>query len=158
MIAAERLVTLSNKRAVSEVIGALIMITIAVVAGVIVYVYASGTLGSLQGSKMSPPYMERITLDYYQWNMTSKTVALILRNTGSTQITLADFFIAGNPITSVSFGTGCASVSLNVNAAGCQVILSYSSLTFTSGDAYNVRVVTADGAIFDFSCIAGATN
>jgi len=156
-----------NKRAVSEVVGALLMIALAVTAGVVVYVYASGLMGSLQGSKVNPPYMEKITLDYYQWIMkstTNGTLTLVLRNTGSAQLTLADFFIAGNPIAAnaTSFGYGCLTAqnprNLNVNAAGCQVELSYTGLSFTSGVAYNVRVVTTDGAIFDYSCVAGTTS
>ena len=149
-----------NKRAVSEVVGALLMIALTVTAGVVVYVYASGLLGSLQGSKVHQPYMEKITMDYYKWNMISTangTLTLILRNTGSLQLTLADFFIAGNPVTA-SFGSACPSANLNVNASGCQVTLSYTGQNFTSGIAYNVRAVTVDGAIFDYSCIAGMTS
>jgi len=153
-----------NGRAVSEVVGALIMITLAIVAGVVVYVYSSGLIGPLAGIKVQQPYMEKITLDYYNWTSTAKLI-LILRNTGSAQITLADFFIEGNyiPLKDMSFGTGCSTVSttsLYVNAPGCQVTLLYSNagLSFTLGVAYNVRVVTADGAIFDFSCIAGSTS
>ena len=147
-----------NKLAVSEVVGALLMIALAVTAGVVVYVYASGLMGSLQGAKVHQPYMEKITMDYYQWAMVSPangTLTFILRNTGSLQIALADFFIAGKPVTA-SF-PGCSS-GLNVNAPGCQVTLTYTGLSFTLGVAYNVRVVTTDGAIFDYSCIAGTTS
>jgi len=136
------------------------MIALTVTAGVVVYVYASGSLGSLQGVRVQQPYIEKVTLDYYKWTIISSangTVILILRNTGSLQLTLADFFIAGNPVT-VSFASACSSAQLNVNAAGCQVTLSYTGRSFTSGIAYNVRVVTTDGAIFDFSCIAGTTS
>lgn len=136
------------------------MITLAVVAGVIVYVYASGLIGPLQGARVQQPYMEKITLDYYDWTSTAN-LTLILRNTGSAEITLADFFIAGNPINDTSFGTGCSSINtrfLNVAAPGCQVTLFCTNLSFLPNVAYNVRVVTSDGAIFDFSCIAGSTS
>lgn len=157
-----------NRRAVSEVVGALLMIALAVTAGVVVYVYSSGLIGGLQGAKVNPPYMEKIALDYYRWILGSSsngTLTLILRNTGSSQVTLADFFIEGNPMASnaTTFGSGCLTApqnpqTLNVNGAGCQVQIFYSSLSFTSGVAYNVRVVTSDGAIFNYSCIAGTTG
>jgi hypothetical protein len=137
------------------------MISLAVVAGVVVYVYASGLMGPLQGGKVQQPYIEKITLDYYQWsiNSTGGTLLLMLRNTGSAQLTLANpcCFIAGQPTNSTN---KCGS-GLNVNAAACQVTI-YTGPTFTQGMSYNVRVVTSDGAgdvaIFDFSCVAGATS
>ncbi len=150
-----------NKRAVSEVVGALIMITLAVVAGIVVYVYASGLMGPLEGVKVQEPYIEKITLDYYQWIWISPdngSLTLELRNTGSAQLTLAQFFIAAQPV-NASFPT-CRS-GLNVNSPACQVMIPYTlppPLTFNEGIAYNLRVVTSDGAIFDFSCIAGQTS
>jgi hypothetical protein len=146
---------------VSEVVGALLMIALAVTAGVVVYIYSSGLIGSLQGSKVQQPYLETITLDYYQWEMESTangTLMLDLRNTGSTQVTLADFFIASNPVTPC-FGSGCSSAQdLKVNAPAMNVTLTYSGLSLTQGVSYNVRVVTKDGAVFDFACIAGTTS
>jgi len=152
---------LLNKRGISEVVGALLMIALAIAGGIIVYIYSSGVLGSLQGSKVQQPYLEKIALDYYQWNMesaTNGTLTLDLRNTGSTQVILADFFIAGRPVTPC-FGTGCsAGPDLNVNAPAMNVTLTYSGLSFAQGVSYNTRVVTTTGAVFDFACIAGATS
>jgi len=151
---------LLNNRAVSEVVGALLMIALTVTAGVIVYVYSSGLIGPLQGAQVRQPYMEKITLDYYQWTMVSSangTLTLILRNTGSIQLKLADFFIAGNAV-APTFGSTCPAANINVNSPGCQVTLSYTGQSFTSGIAYNVRVVTADGALFDYACVAGMTS
>ena len=156
-----------NKRAVAEVIGALLMIALAETGGVIVYVYSSGLMGPLQGAKVQQPYLEKISLSYYQWNLASGNLTLKLRNSGSTQLTLADFFIAGNK-TAPSLTTNphpnllnpdCLALALviSVNAPACWVTL-HSGLTFAQGVAYNVRVVTKDGAIFDFTCIAGTTN
>lgn len=143
---------MSNNRAVSEVVGALLMITLAVTAGVLVYVYSSGLMGSLYGAKVQQPYVEHLSLDYYQWSLgsTSGNVTLKLRNTGSAQVTLADFFIAGNQISH-------SNVMCQVNSP-CPVTLSYSGLQFTLGISYNVRAVTIDGAVFDFACIAGTAS
>jgi len=143
---------LSNNRSVSEVVGALLMITLAVTAGVLVYVYSSGLMGSLYGAKVQQPYVEHLSLDYYKWSLgsTSGNVTLKLRNTGSAQVTLADFFIAGNQISH-------SNVMCQVNSA-CPVTLSYSGLQFTRGLSYNVRAVTIDGAVFDFACIAGTAS
>ena len=108
--------------------------------------------------------MEKITLDYYQWRNT-EYLTLLLRNTGSAQLTLADFFIAGQPVTPnpTVRCPGSNSPELNVNAPACTVMLptvlgNCNAVVDNCGVAYNVRVVTSDGAIFDFSCIAGETS
>ena len=148
---------MSNNRAVAEVIGALLMITLAVTAGVVVYVYSSGLIGTLYGAKVQQPYVEHISLDYYAWSLTSNngTVKLDLRNTGSAQVTLADFFIAGNLITHPT--VGCSNNLVQVNSV-CSVTLFYSGLQFTQGISYNVNAVSIDGAIFSFACIAGTVS
>jgi len=137
------------------------MITLAVTAGIMVYVYSSGLLGSLSGSKVQQPYVEHISLDYYAWNLVQKSVNLTLRNTGSSQVILADFFIAGNTISNVTWGSssGCSITHVvNVNSLPCSVTLLYSGTQFKQGISYNVRVVSNDGAVFDFACIAGTTS
>jgi hypothetical protein len=145
------------------------MIALAVTGGVIVYVYSSGLMGPLQGSKVQQPYLEQISLSYYQWSLGSGNLTLKLRNSGSTQLTLADFFIAGNKIApnrttnphpdilNPDCLTLAPPLAINVNAPACWVTL-HSGLSFTQGVSYNVRVVTKDGAIFDFTCVAGTTN
>ena len=147
---------MSNNRAVAEVVGALLMIALAVTGGVLVYVYSSGLMGSLHGVRVQQPYAEHISLDYYAWILANRTVTLKLRNTGSAQVTLEDFFIAGNRITNSSF-VGCPNGVVKVNSP-CSVKLFYSGLQFTQGISYNVRAVTNDGAIFDFACLAGTTS
>jgi len=151
---------LLNTRAVSEVVGALLMIALAVTGGILVYVYSSGLIGSLQGSKAQQPYLEQITLDYYSWNLANSILNLTFRNTGSAQVTLADFFIAGNLIPPDL--SNCSGGSLNVNSPApfCRVALDYSSQgsSFIQGVAYNLRVVTMSGAVFNFACIAGTTS
>lgn len=154
---------MSNQRAVAEVIGALLMIALAVTGGVIVYVYSSGLVGSLSAGKVQQPYSEQISLDYYHW-WPNGNLTLEVRNTGSTQVTLADFFIAGNQITPNATVNGCMQPPLNgvvsVNAPACLVKMTYppAGLAANWGVSYDVRLVTKDGAIFDFTCITATAS
>ena len=148
---------LMDKKAVSEAVGAMLMIALTVTAGGIVYVYSSGIMGSLQGSQPQQPYLEQVTLDYYKWYCSSSScgsgnVVLILRNSGTKPVTLADFFIAGNRVSNPC-SSNCPT-TINVGSA-YNVTLAYSGLALYSGYSYNVKVVTNDGAIFSFPCIAG---
>ena len=154
---------LGSRRGVSEVIGALAMIALAVTSGIMVYMYASGIIGPLQGSKVQQPYLEQVALNFYTWqtktttSATSGNITLMLRNTGTVQVKLADFFIAGTSMPSANVTYHCGSNYINVNSA-CSISLNYSGLSLTIGDSYNVRSVTNDGAIFNFLCIAGNSD
>ena len=149
---------MGNKRAVAEVVGALLMIALAVTGGVVVYVYSSGLMGSLHGGKVNQPYLERVSLDYYAWDLAHNKLNLTLRNVGSAQVTLADFFIAGKNVTANLANCPGGVIKVNAPPPYCPVTLTYPGLGFNTGVAYNVRVVTKDGAVFDFLCIAGTRS
>jgi len=146
---------LSNNRAVAEVIGALLMIALAVTGGVIVYVYSAGLIGTLHGGKVNQSYLEQVSLEYYAW--TNNKLNLTLRNVGRANIQFQDYFIAGRLVTpNGTCGSSLATVTLKVGQS-CTEILPTPS-TASVGISYTVRVVTIDGAIFDFVCIAGTRN
>jgi hypothetical protein len=149
--------SLSSRKGASEVIAAMLLIVIAVAATVLLYVYVSGLMGSLQGGSVQQQYLEQISLDYYDWT-TLSTLKLTLRNVGVAKVTFSDFFIAGQGnTTALTFGSGCNSPRgvLTVQSS-CVVTFSIpTGFSATSGIVYSVRVISIDGAIFSFSCIAG---
>ena len=151
-----------RRRGVSEVIAAMLLIVITVAAAVLLYAYVSGVMGRLQGAAVSQPYLEQVSLDYYDWSGTSTcstTIAILcltLRNVGVAKVTMSDFFIAGTRnTTDLTFGPGCSKGVLAVQASCVLTFPVPSSVGATSGDAYGVKVGTKDGAIFSYSCIAG---
>ena len=148
-----------NRKAISEVVGALMMITITVISGLIVYIYASGTLGALQAVKVQQPYLEQVSLDYYSWNLSAGNLSLRVINVGSANLKFAAFYIASNLVTPTYHDcTGGSSSSSLIVKTSCRIDLVYTGLTFSRGIAYNVRAVTSDGAMFNFPCVAGATS
>ena len=156
---------LSSRKAISDIVAVMLMILIVMAGTTIFYVYSMGLFGSLQGAQPQTPYTKQIALDNYIWiNSTSnsnlQTLNLTLRNTGKASVTLADFFINGTkiPSGSVTYQVGCSSPpGVLAIQASCVVTLSGLDVTVgvRSGMAYSVKVVTVDGAIFTFSCIAG---
>jgi hypothetical protein len=167
-----------GKRGVSEIAAAMLLITIAVAASIIVYVYSSGLFGSLQGAQpQQGQYTNQITLEFYDWTAsgtgddTLHTLRVTLRNTGSGLAVLAAFYVSGQAVTLKSGGT-CAvfnstrtttlypQATATATAAGrssrCIAILAIpDSLTISAGLTYSLRVVTRDGGVFTYSCIAG---
>jgi hypothetical protein len=148
-----------GKRGVSEIAAAMLLITITVAASIIVYFYSSGLLGSLQGAQpQRGAYTNQITLEYYDWsNLT--TLTLTIRNTGSGLAFLAAFYVSGDAVP-LKGGSTCAIVNATSTTsvrpqAACIAVLDTSGLSISRGLAYSVRVVTMDGGMFTYSCIAG---
>jgi hypothetical protein len=151
---------MSGRRAVSEVIAAMLMIGITVAAALVVYVYASDLMGNLQGSQVRQPYLEQITVDYYDWTATN-TLKVAVRNVGSVSVSMADFFIGGvRNTTALTFSSGCNSPRglLSVQAACILTFLTPSGFNPVSGTAYPLKIISKDGAVFSYSCVAGQSS
>jgi len=161
-----------GRRGVAEIIATMLLIIITVAAALLLYGYASGLMGRLQGAAMSQPYLEQVSLDYYNWPATGKcstsyVLCLTIRNVGVAKVTIAEVFVNGvlqtATLSNLGGGSGCNSPTGNVplNTACMETIASFASTTFsgsatpTSGVAYQVKIVTNDGAILSYSCIAG---
>jgi len=159
---------LHGKRGISELVAAMLLILITIAGGIIVYVYSSGMLGSLQGAQPQQQYVNKISLEYYNWTSkvspTLQIVKIILRNVGSGRGTLAAFYV-GNSTASIAvnlnstLGSTCTTANPLNPQVSCLAVLSIPiSFKVTPNTAYTVKVVTKDGAIFPFSCIAGQST
>jgi len=128
-----------------------------VAAAVMLYAFSSGLMGRLQGSSNEQLYVQRLAVEYYDWT-TLSTLRLTVRNVGQSQLTLVDFFIAGRKnTTALTFGSGCNSPNgmLPVQASCVITFPMPGGFTPSSGFAYNAKLVTKEGTVFSFSCIAG---
>jgi hypothetical protein len=140
------------------------MILIVMAGAIIVYVYSSGMLGSLQGAQPQQGYTDHISLEYYDWTGLTK-LDITVRDTGTSVITMVDFFVGNstwnfrlNPSNSsrVMFGSGCNSPAGQLTIQGvCKVAL-MNIPAVTRGSGYYVKIVTRTGAIFSYSLIAGS--
>jgi flagellin-like protein len=144
-----------GKKGVSEILAATLLITITVSAATIFYLYSSNLLGSLTGAQpQSGQYSNQITLEYYDWT-TLTALILTVRNVGSGLANIAAYYVNGLKVTA----TGpCTSTATLKPQQSCQVTLTIPAVlgqTILSGVAYSVRVVTNNGGVFSYSCIAG---
>jgi hypothetical protein len=156
---------LSSCKGASEVIAAMLLIVITVAASVLMYAYVSGLMGRLQGVAVQQSFLDQVALDYYDWSGASKcstsinVLCLTVRNVGVGKVAMSDFFIAGTRnTTDLTFGAGCNSPQQGSLGVGSSCVLTFpvpSGFAPTAGVAYNVKIVTSDGAILSYSCIAG---
>jgi len=148
---------LSSRKAISEIISALLVVCITVSAATLFAAYASGIMGSLL-VPVSQPYTEQLTLDYYNWATVANGPTLTIRNDGAATITLGDFFLQGVKNTTDLTTSNCPSPNAYVFPVQSSCTLTFpipTGLSVTSGFAYTVKLVARDGTIFTFSCVAG---
>jgi hypothetical protein len=148
-----------GRRAISNVIAVMLLLLISVTGATILYVYASGIFGSLQGAQPQQSYMEHIALEYYDW--TTSPLQIRIRNVGSANILIKDVFISGTIVTSITWGQGndtCQNAFLPVRSSCLVQIVPPVSLTFQPGVAYSVSFVSSTGGKTTFSAIYGQTG
>jgi flagellin-like protein len=148
-----------TNRGISTIIAALLLIAIAIAAGVLLYVFSIGLIGSLQGSG-GQQVKDQVIMEAYNWQ-TSGTVTLQLRNTGATTVNLAtaDFYLNGALVTA-SIGT-CVSpaVSTSMGPGGaCPASLTATAASYTTGVAYVVKIALSDGGVMSYSAVDGSAS
>ena len=138
-----------NKRAVSDIIAALLLIAIAVAAAVLLYVFSIGLLGSL-GSSGGQQTKEQVIMEAYSFP-TGGSLTITLRNVGSASENLlsADYFING--VKETATGTCTTAVT---PGGSCQETLP-APPSLTANAAYPFKVVTPTGGVFSYTVIYG---
>jgi len=131
---------LGSKKAFSAIIASLILMLLAVAAGVVVYAYVMGWVG---GATTNPRMSGHLSFDTTYANTTAKTIILALRNVGGTNLLVSNIYINGADVTS-----NCAPVipatgySLTVQSV---VDLTLSNMNMSLGVYYNVQISCKDG-------------
>jgi len=129
-----------------------LLIAIAVAAAVLVYVFAIGLLGSLQGNG-GQQMKDQLILEAWKWAGT--TLTLNFRNTGSSTINIAaaNFYLNGTQTPTIS--AGCQ-VTLTPTQ-GCSGTITIAAGAWNVGQAYPFKVALADGGVFSYALIDGGS-
>jgi len=152
-----------TNRGISTIIAALLLIAIAIAAGVLLYVFSMGLIGSLQGSG-GQQTKDQIIMEAYQWPA-GTTLTLNLRNTGATTVDLtkADYYVGGVAMALPTYTmntnnpAGCASATF-APGCGASAAITVSGLTPSSGVAYVVKIGLTDGGVMSYSAVYGTSS
>jgi FlaG/FlaF family flagellin (archaellin) len=121
-----------SKKAFSAVIASLIMMLLAVAAGVVVYGYVMGWIG---GTTQNPTRTGQIQFDSLSANATDGKITMYVRNVGGSDLTVSSIYVAGANATFTN------STALPVQGvAGFTV-----SYTMVKDYFYEVSVICKDG-------------
>jgi archaeal type IV pilus assembly protein PilA len=150
-----------ERKGISPIIATLLLILIAIAAGVIVYAYVVGFIGSTTTGQASGT--SNISIDAASGKASSSSVTAYIRNIGGSTAQVTAFYVlssTGSIVAGGSFiGTGavagdsaCTTLSAASGMAcslapGATVSISVGSgITMTSGSTYQLKVTTADGS------------
>lgn len=156
------------RRAVAPVIATLLLIAIAVAAGIIVYVFVNSLSGGLtqQGGQQ---VADQVSMDAYSYPSAGTTPVFVLRNIGSSSVTVSQIYFDGNlcqasGVTCTAAPTlttsgGCTAATLpSVCATGTYTQVTLTTAAQTVGTSHLIRVETSDGGTFSFTIIAGRSG
>jgi len=156
------------RKAVSPIIATLLLIAIAVAAGIIVYVFVNSISGNLtqQGGQQ---VADQLSMDAYTYPSAGTAPVLVLRNVGSSTVTLSQVYFDGNlcqasgatctAAPTLTTGGGCLATTLpSVCTAGQYTQVTLTTSAQTVGTSHIVRVITSDGGTFTFTIIAGRSG
>ena len=134
---------LNNRKGISPIFATLILIAIAVIAGVVVYMFTSGTLATMTGGGTAA--QEKVAIQAAAGNSTGATPGFNVwaQNTGGSTVTVISAIIkdaSGNVVTTVSINNVALSPGVLTNIQGLY--------TFTQGNSYTVTIVSKAGGNF----------
>lgn len=144
---------LRAKRAFSPVIAALILMLLAVAAGVVVYSYVMGWIGGATGAPGGT--QGEMQFDSIKIDASASSVTLYIRNSGSKDLTIDYIYIEGTGYIETHANVTCTP-SLTVNTVQSIVIDTTGTVSYTADYSYEVRVVCTDGTTVSQSKVAVA--
>jgi len=127
-------------RALSPIFAVLLLIAIAVIAGIIIYMYTSGYLATMLGGGTAG--QEKVAIEAV--SVSGNTVTLYCKTTGGGPVTITDVILrdaAGNTLATVAAG-GTTTLQPGVLSAVT------ATFTLTSGNTYTAALVSRDGNQF----------
>jgi flagellin-like protein len=134
-----------NRKGISPIFATLILIAIAVIAGVVVYMFTSGTLSTMTGT--SSALTEKVTVQGASISVASG-VTVYAQSTNSLNVTVTSLIIKntnGDVVSNLALTTG----NLLTNNGALVTIGPITGATnIVAGTAYSITLTTARGGSF----------
>ena len=140
-------ILLRKDKAFSAVIASLILMLLAVAAGVVVYAYVMGWIGGATGQQAGK-YGE-LSLDTATANSTSDVITAYVRNIGGISATPDRAYVNDYNVTSMT----SSPVTIDPNAVAT-VAINATTPGLTKNITYEVKIICSDGTTLTFSAKA----
>jgi archaeal type IV pilus assembly protein PilA len=131
-----------NLKAISPIFATLILIAIAVIAGVVVYMFTSGTLATMTGGGTAA--QEKVSVQAASGAGTGITV--YAQNTAGGTVNIASMIVKTSSGT--VYGVNATAVSPTTLTSGLQTLTTTLNTSLIAGNSYTVTIVSANGGNF----------
>jgi archaeal type IV pilus assembly protein PilA len=132
-----------HKKGISPIIATLLLILIAIAAGVVVYAYVIGFVGNTTGTGTNPIVNEKFSINAWTYNSNNDSMTIFVQNTGSNAINITSAYVysgTGSLVSDdLSLGyviSPSATVSVVAHVSGVQL-----------NQDYKVEVISANGNV-----------
>ena len=133
-----------SKKAISPIFAVLILIAIAVIAGIVVYMFTSGTIASMTGGGTAG--QEKVAVQTV--DVTGTTITVYAKSTGGGAVNIDGIIIKDSQGATLEVITTITSGS-NLPAAGTLTpVVATSGLTWDSTKSYTVTLTSVGGGSF----------
>jgi hypothetical protein len=135
-----------NRKGISTFIATLLLMVLAVAAGVVIYAYTMGYLGGFG----SPTQMGAISIDSGSFSASTRILTVYIRNIGKTSVLPQDAYILSE--TSSEKNTSLAPPLTDVMAEGAppkSFAFTFAG-TYLAGQTYNFKIVCKDNTQISF--------
>ena len=139
-----------SKRGFSDIVASLILMLLAVAAGVVVYGYLMGWIG---GATTNPKMAGHLSFDSTYANVSGSSMTLAVRNVGGYNLVLSSVYVSGIDRTIICNVTGATTnQTATLNSTGYVLpvqqvadiyVIGYTGMT--TGTYYTVEVACKDG-------------
>ena len=148
-----------NKKAISPIFATLILIAIAVIAGIVVYMFTSGTLATMTGGGTAG--QEKVNIQAIAGNAsasTTDTITVYAMSTGGGPVALDSAIVkdAQGTVLEVIADTEISPATINADLT--TLTITVPANTLTAGQSYTVTLVSVAGGNFpsqSFKAVAG---
>jgi len=133
-------------RALSPIFAVLLLIAIAVIAGIIIYMYTTGYLSTMMGGGTAG--QEKVAVEAVQVISTT-AVTIWAKSTGGGPVVISEVILrdaSGNTVDVDIAPTGTPSLTLPANGAIVSISATFTAMT--SGETYTVALVSQAGSQF----------
>ena len=143
-----------NVKALSPIFATLILIAIAVIAGIVVYMFTSGSIGQLGGG--GQPGSEKVAIQAISGNATAVTITVYGQSMGGGPVGLDSAIVKdyqGSVVevvadTSIDDNDGDATDIPMLEADLTQLDITVGASTLAAGESFTVTLVTTEGNSF----------
>ncbi len=132
-----------SKKAISPIFAVLILIAIAVIAGIVVYMFTSGTIASMTGGGTAG--QEKAAVQGV--DLVAVPPVAYAQNTGGVDVTITDYLVkdaAGNIAVQGTVAIGAGDLPTDGTLVGVPISLTGT----TAGQSYTVTLVSSKGGSF----------